>query len=422
MRKKITQIIKVTILTTFCGVLSVNAKGVYQLPNPDFEQWEAGVKLDGTVTQYEEPVGWNSFATGTGSLIGTAVSLMKNWAIKGNRGTEEQPNYYAIVYTGSFWGIKGNGNMTTGIINAGNMTPDNVANHNYTPTESEGEGADNFRQRFTGRPDAMKVSLKYVTEGTTQDFYARVSAWLHNGTAKFQDPHETDMVSKAVGNALIEPSYEDAKDWTEFIAEFNYPEEYINNNPEYILISTTSNRTPGKGNAADSLYIDDLYFIYYSSISDLKIQGESIKGFDEAITEYEFEGDAPSLDDIEVICKSKWATLKTPLLKTVRDGTTVISIEVLGNDYEVSGNSTVYTLTYTSNSSTGVGLDENQEERVFVTDKVLHVNNYAGKVEVYDLVGSKYFEQTTTTNLTVNLPAGVYVVRTTNGSTKIIVK
>lgn len=422
MRKKFTQIIKVTMLTGFCSVLSVNAQGVYQLPNSDFEQWEAGVKLDGTVTIYEEPVGWNSFGTGSGSLIGTAVSAMKNWARKGNRGTTEQPNYYAIIYTGSFIGIKGNGNMTTGIISAGHMTPDNAANHNYTPTESEGAGADNFRQKFTGRPDAMKVSLKYVTKGKTQDFYARVSAWLHNGSAKFQDPHETDMVSKAVGNVLIEPSYEDAKDWTEFVADFNYPEEYINNNPEYILISTTSNRTPGKGNAADSLYIDDLYFIYHSSISDLKVKGKSIEGFNEAITEYELKGDAPSIDDIEVVCKSKWATLKTPLLKATKNGKTVISIEVNGNDYEISGNSTVYTLTYTPDSPVGLESDKNQAEKVFVADKVLHVNNYVGKVEIYDLVGSKFLERTTNTDLTINLPAGVYVVRTTNGSTTIIVK
>lgn len=332
----------------FYSVMYVTAQGVYQLPNPDFEQWEKGVKLNGNVTSVDEPVGWNSFGTATGNLI--YIAFTSSSITKGN----DDVNHYAIITSRLAVGISANGTMTTGIINVGATTANSKDNHNYTvPSTSTSAGADNFRQRFTGHPDAFTVKTKYIpgAEATTDNakaaFQAGITAWIHKdtGSDKFQSPYETSIESKAVALAEVNPQYDNAREWTTFVAEFDYSIGNEGNVPAYILITAGTNTTPGGGSSNDSLFIDDLYFIYYSTLSDLMINGTSIEGFDESITEYNMSGTAPEVSAVTATAKSRWASLED-ITRTVEDGKTVITVTIKGNDFEVSGNQTVYKLRY----------------------------------------------------------------------------
>lgn len=346
MKKKITQRLIVFTLASFFIALTANAQGVYQLPNPDFEQWELGVKLDGTVTTTDDPIGWNSFNTAGGRW----ASMVKVSSITKK---EENGNHYVLITARSVLGIVANGNMTTGIINAGGLTATDKGNHNFTVhSDSTNAGASHFGQEFTGHPDAMKVKVKYIPgeeaneeKGKGKDYYqAEISGWIHTD-AKFQTPYETDVVGKAVSFAKINPLYDNAREWKEFTADFDYSVGNEGNIPAYVLISCGTNKSPGAGSSKDSLMVDDFYFVYYSSLSDIKINNVSIDGFNETVTEYTMEGSAPDLSEVTAMPKSRWATLEN-ITQTVENGKDVIVITVKGNDFEASGNQTVYKLIY----------------------------------------------------------------------------
>lgn len=346
MKKNITQRLFVLLTASFLIALTASAQGVYQLPNPGFEEWEKGIKLDGTETATFDPVGWNSFNTAGGRW----AHMVKVSSITKK---EENGNHYVALASRSVLGIVANGNMTTGIINAGALSAADKENHNFTVhSDSTNVGASHFGQKFTGRPDAFKVKVKYVPgaeaneeKGKGKDYYqAEISAWIHTDS-KFQTPDTADVSGKAVASAIINPQYDNAREWTEFIGAFNYGVGNEENIPAYVLISCGTNKTPGAGTGKDSLMVDDMYFIYHSTLVELKINDLNIEGFDEAKTEYILSGAMPELSAISATTKSPWATLGE-ITQTVEDGKDVISIPVKGNDYEVSGNQTVYKLVY----------------------------------------------------------------------------
>lgn len=433
MKKNFTLKLATLFLACTCGVSTTMAQDVYQLPNPDFELWEDGIKLDGKPAEsskkpIEEPVGWNSFGTGTGSAIGLANSFVKNWTKKGNRGTSENPNYYAILHAGL---MSANGNMTTGIINANNATPTNYTNFNNTPleySEEENIGLGNFKQKFTGYPDAIKVLIKYIPVNTTEDNIAQISAWIHTDKGNFRDPNgqETDIAEKAVAHALINPTATEARsEWKEFIAPFDYSIGEEGNVPSYILISATTNKTPGGGTNKDSLYIDDMYFIYHSLLGDLKINNTSIDGFDENITTYNFEGKAPEISAIQAIKKGRGGLIDVTSRTTrAEDEVTTITVTVKGDDYSVnSENVTTYNLVYTFRNATNIeDADYGKSANIYAKNSNVYITDYKGNVSIYNINGTNILNRNIEGDSSFELLQGTYVVKINNKSTTIIVK
>lgn len=422
-----TQRMKALTLVCLSGVAVLSAQGVYQLPNPDFEQWEIGVNLNGTPAKNNtiEPIGWNSFRTATSTNSFLLNMASGNFAVQENRGTAELPNYYVQITSKSILGIIANGTVTTGIINVGSMTATDPSNHNFTSVLSTEVGADNFRQKFSGYPDAMKVKVQYVpgaAKPAKGDFTAQVSAWIHTEDANFQDPYEASIAEKAVAKAVLNPDATMATDWTEFVVPFDYTVGNEGNVPAYILISATTNKTPGAGAGGDVLRIDDLYLVYYSTLSDLKVDGVSVADFEGETTEYNFEGVAPELSSIEASVKGKGAIVE--VTSTQSKGSTIvttISVTVKGNDFDISGNKTVYNLIYTDKLSS---IEEGSLDKSEVSggQGSIQISNYQGLAEVYNLSGVKVYSQQVDNKIEINLPAGVYAVKTLNGGTTVLVK
>ena len=145
------------------GAVPVTFKGErlsagFQVPNGGFEEWEtvtSEVKPEVTGT---EPLHWNSFASATSS------NFLTNMAINGEQlrdsaitrpGSEGQKS--ALVT--SKWQIitAANGNLTTGRIYAGSITPADPANTN----KSDPANADEYKCPFYGNPDSLAVWVKY---------------------------------------------------------------------------------------------------------------------------------------------------------------------------------------------------------------------------------------------------------------------
>ena len=174
-----------------CATLAAGAQGIYQFADPGFEgEWRSS----------EEPGnGWNSFPSAGGSM----ASLGKGSSPKPSKVEGHNSSVAVKLYSNSIFGVKANGNLTTGKINMGNMTPANSANYNYTDRSS----SDNSL-RFAGRPDAVSFYAKFTPGAGNQ---ARGQFILHDD-CDYRDPEISDQSGNRVGKASV--LIDACTDWT----------------------------------------------------------------------------------------------------------------------------------------------------------------------------------------------------------------
>ena len=250
---KLKQILLGTLLAA--GVLSANAQT--QLTNSGFEDWE---NVSGGGKSGQEPIGWSSFLTATGSMANMVQEVQLEPDENGHTGT------CAYIYARNVANIAtAQGNLTTGCINGGSMTAtDASGNYNYTNTNiSSGQA-----MRFTGRPDAMKVWVKSNTASTI-----KIAAYLH-ADGYFQDPPEgnKDKQVALIASAAASPA-SNGGTWTEYTIPFKYISKDA---PAYALVSFATCSTPGGGKSSDKMWIDDVEMVYYSELTDVSYNGNEI--------------------------------------------------------------------------------------------------------------------------------------------------
>ena len=101
-------------LTACAGLTTAQAQGVYQMPNSDFENW---------ASEKEPGNGWNSFASAGGTLKSFASMSPSPEKAEGHNSET------AVRLTSkNLWIANANGNLTTGRINMGSMSPADAAN------------------------------------------------------------------------------------------------------------------------------------------------------------------------------------------------------------------------------------------------------------------------------------------------------
>lgn len=248
-----------------------------QMPNGGFEYWHTS----GSGT---EPNSWHSFtsATGTSYLISLAgVHVKQSSEVRpGTEGTSS-----AVVYSSSIFGIIANGTMTTGRLNCGSATATDVSNHSFldmSKTDKDGNG-DPFYTSLTGMPDSINVWVKFKQQKANSSYpYATISAAITDGTY-YQDPADqtySNVVATAQ-DAMIETNN---NAWQNISIPFEY--KGIDADPKAILITASTNATPGKGGGVDSLYVDDIKFVYNCEPMALLFRENKIDDFNPAVTSY----------------------------------------------------------------------------------------------------------------------------------------
>lgn len=314
-------------LLIVCCAFTAHAQ--YQLPNSGFEEWE-----DVSYKTYtgKEPVGWNSFLTGSGSLKGTAgrnqLEIMSE-SRPGSTGSKSA-KLFARKVLGS---IFAQGNLTTGCINMGSMSATD-ANGNYNYTEI-GDGKQN--QKFTGLPDAMRIWVKYNSTNT-QYPYGKVSTILHT-EGYYQDPmgNTSKITAQLVGTAT-KADITSQEDWQELTIPFVY--EATTERPAYALVSFSSNTTPGQGTDGDYMMVDDLEYLYYSELASLSYNGTEI--FDTEKTDYNIDAFYEE-DKLAYTSNGKGATLT----RSYNESTGLLTLTVKGDDWSSTNlNQHVYTLQF----------------------------------------------------------------------------
>lgn len=262
----------------------------FQARNAGFETWE-DVSYRGLMSTVNgrEPLNWSSFITGSGDLIGSAANnkQLKESTMKrpGSTGSKS-----AVLTSNMLLGVKANGNMTTGQINAGSMTAtDASGNYSFTNTA---DGS--FNLPFVGHPDSMVLWARFVPADKNASNAANVAhmnAVLH-GNGNYHDPESGNVnngITKfAVAGENILPVATNATNlngfaWQRVAKAFEY-EDVEDEDTKYMLITLTTCATPGGGSTYstgtfskkyfyDSLYVDDLEMIYNSKLGDLAIDG-----------------------------------------------------------------------------------------------------------------------------------------------------
>jgi len=237
-----------------------NANAQYQIANSSFDEWET---VTGNGVTAEEPVHWNSFLTAaSGGYYSTIAKNQLEKATgrsgKGYSAKLTARNVLASIYA--------QGNLTTGQINGGSMSASDAnGNYNFTNVSDP-----NHNMPFTGRPDAVKVWVKF-NGGVSKYPYGKVSVFLH-GNGYYQDPNtgNTNKLTDCVAQAYTTVSN---CDWTELTVPFTYSNTNV---PTYVLASFSTNAEPGQGTASDYLYVDDMQMVYYSDIKSAVFNGTPI--------------------------------------------------------------------------------------------------------------------------------------------------
>lgn len=215
-----------------------------QIGNGDMELW------DNVGSSTEEPNNWNSFKTGIGSMstLFGSTTIARSTSVRPGTGT-----YCARIWSKSVLGIIANGNMTLGRINMGNATATHPDNYNYSITSNA-----LYSEPLTDAPDSLVFWVKYTNGNAASN--ARVSAVLHD-TYEYHDGYNVDAGSTPHKVAEISHNYPSTGgQWVRKSLPWNYTGPATTHT--YVLITFTTNMTPGGGNNNDEVLIDDIQLIY----------------------------------------------------------------------------------------------------------------------------------------------------------------
>lgn len=284
---------KRNILTLALLTGSISAMAQYQLPNSDFEsdfveayKYETkGLKWT-TKASYTEPLYWHGYATidasttndmgRDGSKLTTSTDVRT-----GSKSTK----CVCITATNPIGKIIANGVMTTGRIYTHSTTADDASkNYNYSDPSFDISSAEeskitsrktypqnrNYAQKFQGKPDLFTVWVNFIPQKTSDR--ASVNAVIHTN-ARYQDPEDTKYESVKVAAAKNDNIAKNG--WEKLEIPFDYSVG-TGKTPAYILVTFTTNKTPGGGSNGDRLYVDDIAIVYYNDLKTLTYNGENI--------------------------------------------------------------------------------------------------------------------------------------------------
>ena len=226
-------ILLITALTLTSGALFAQQ----QIGNGDMENW----------ANDDEPDNWNSFLTAAGTFAFAAGDQC-------DESSDIRPGSAGFsscrLFSTSIFGIVANGNVTLGQIQMNSATANDPSNHNKTFT-----GDTDFSQVLTDTPDSIVFWAKFIPSGGSGN--ARMKASIHTDY-DYQDPEDAASAAELVGSAVV--NYPATNGWERFAVVFDYSGPAAVN--DYILVTFTTNESPGGGDAGDELYIDDVELIY----------------------------------------------------------------------------------------------------------------------------------------------------------------
>ena len=217
-----------------------------QVGNSGFETWE-------TVDPGEEPVNWNSFLNAGGTFsFAAGDQLNSSTDVRpGSSGTKS-----AHIFSNDVFGTIANGNVTVGKINMGSVTANDPGNYNSSIITDV-----DFSEALTDSPDSLVFWAKFTPANGSGNDSARVRAAIHDNYA-FRDPTDATSATHLVASATRNYANTNGN-WVRISVPFDYSGPA--STPAFLLITYTTNKTPGGGSDNDQVWIDDMELIYNSN-------------------------------------------------------------------------------------------------------------------------------------------------------------
>ena len=242
---------------------SVVTKELYegtQILNSDFEDFH---KVTGNSKDYIEPNYWHSFATAQGTLVQyTGQDLESVADCRPNSRGDSCVAIRAASLKVFLFTVVANATLTTGRMNAGNVSATSTDNHAFTEVSNvTDEDGFPFYSSLTARPDSISVWLKFTPKSGTPK--ASISAVVTNGQ-RYQEPVDKDYADVIVAKAS-NTEIEATNGWKRFVLPFD-TDGCRGGDPQAIMVTLSTNANPGQGTAGDELLIDDLELIYTQKV------------------------------------------------------------------------------------------------------------------------------------------------------------
>ena len=297
--------IHINMMETLEQIIEVTIGSGYQMRNQGFEEWHTSAE------NYEEPNGWHSFESATGSFVALTGHHMQKSADA--HGGETSARIYAstVLFT-----IVANGTMTTGRMSANAMSatdPKNNAFLDTSLTDVDGNG-DPFYMPLVARPDSLVLWMKFK-QGTANAShpYATVSAAITDGTY-YQDPEDKEynnVIARAKNNVIAETNGE----WKRISIPFEYTDAQLD--PKAILVTISTNADAGQGSNNDEVLVDDIALVYNANVTAITVDGNAVEGFTPEQTTYEATTEKVlTADDIDATVEGRGAHVLKTVNKT----------------------------------------------------------------------------------------------------------
>ncbi len=309
-------------------LLSISAftANAQQLPNAGFDSWKTtcgktlSVPNDFRQRPGVEPSDWN------GSNVNQKVSIFTK-SEPGLVTQQTEGNNKYLQLKNIFVGVSTIGSVAPGFVNFG--TPWVYA----SATIEKCDGGTFGGQSFGYKPDAIKGKYKRADsdkEGNpiSNDESSHIIVYLWNGTYKsfigstdLKKKEEKENVDRAVlgkttgsASGKLVASCDKAfsstanKNWETIVV----PLDYVANagNPTMMNVIISAGDYWNRGNLKDgtTLLVDDVDFVYYSTLTSLKVGGETI-ALQDGVYNYNLKTDMPSVSkkDVAAVCKSQFA-------------------------------------------------------------------------------------------------------------------
>lgn len=312
-------------------LLSISAftANAQQLPNVGFESWKTTCgstwNPDGAGKDYVrpgvEPSEWNGSNVNQLGIVSVETLVTQD--------VEENPKY--VVLKNKFVGISSSlGSVAPGFISIGKPWVFASANMITAANVAKGDGGTYGGAEFAKKPDAL--TLKYKRTAVDNEV-SRIIACLWKGTFVSKDiPNKITMAGKVtkggvlndVDRAIIGRTSasesgelvakidaelkEDVSKWTTIVIPFEYSTKLVTPEKMNVIISAGDYWNRGNLKENTTLLVDDVDFVYYSTLTSLTVGDETI-ALQDGVYNYNFKTDMPSVSkkDIVAVCKSQFA-------------------------------------------------------------------------------------------------------------------
>lgn len=364
---------KKILLLSSAFLLSISAftAQAQQLPNVGFDSWKSScgttlsVKDDYRQRPGVEPTDWN------GSNVNQKVlGVEKQESGLVTKGTDGTDTY--VQLKNLFVGVKiitEIGSVAPGFITIG--TPWVYAEASVSNCDGGVFGG----TAFTYKPDAIKGKFKR-TDSNSEN--SHIIAYLWNGTytsdigsvngKTTQSADDADKVvigqktGTASGNLVAQCDYTFSSttnsDWQTITVPLTYTEGASAPEKMNVIISGGDYWTRSNLQRNTTLLVDDVDFVYYSTLTSLKVNDTEVALTDGTYT-YKMSGRLPAASDVVATCKSQFANAAV----AIDEANSQVTITVTNQGGKDTDGATqhVYTLQY---------------------PKVTETKNYTGKLNV----------------------------------------